>query len=115
MAEADIVTQNDSPQVASPVIPGLHRRTMATGERMMVCEFFLERGTVVPLHTHMHEQCGYVATGKLTLTLDGREVMLDQGDTYAIPGDMPHTATATEDTVLVEVFSPPREEFRLPR
>jgi quercetin dioxygenase-like cupin family protein len=82
---------------------------------MMVTEFFLERGTVVPLHSHMHEQCGYVLSGSITFTLGDREVLLDQGDTYAIPGDLPHAATAHTDTVLIEVFSPPREEFRLPR
>lgn len=111
MARVDVITQNDSPQVPT-AIPGLYRRTMATGERMMLCEFFLERGTVVPAHSHMHEQCGYVLSGKLTLTIDGQETTFDQGDTYSIPGDVLHMATATEDTVLVEVFSPPREEFR---
>ena len=114
MAQADIVSQNDSPQVAM-AIPGLYRRTLATGERMMVCEIFLERETTVPLHSHMHEQCGYVLSGKITFTIGERDYTLLQGDSYAIPGDMPHTATAHDDTVLVEVFSPPREEFRIAR
>lgn len=114
MSQADFVTQNDSAQVAMG-IPGLHRRTMATGDRVMVCEFFLERGTVVPQHSHMHEQAGYVVSGKITFVIGDREETLLQGDSYAIPGDVPHSATAHTDTVLVEVFSPPREEFRLAR
>ena len=111
MPQVDVVRQTDAAQVDT-AIPGLHRRTMATGERVMVCEFFLERGTVVPTHSHMHEQCGYVSSGKITFTIEEREYMLDVGDTYAIPGDVPHSAVAHTDTVLIEVFSPPREEFR---
>lgn len=114
MAQADIVTQNDSPQVAMAV-PGLYRRTLATGERMMVCEIFIERETTVPQHSHMHEQCGYVLSGKITFTIGEREYTLLQGDSYSIPGDMLHSATAHDDTVLVEIFSPPREEFRIAR
>lgn len=114
MAQADIVTQNDSPQVAM-AIPGLYRRTLATGDRMMVCEFFLERETAVPLHSHMHEQCGYVLSGKITFTIGDQAYTLLQGDSYSIPGEVPHSATAHDDTVLVEVFSPPREEFRIAR
>ena len=111
MAQVDVVLQTDAPQVDT-AIPGLHRRTMATGERVMVCEFFLERGTVVPTHNHMHEQCGYVLSGSITFTIEDREYKLDVGDTYAIPGNVPHSAVAHTDTVLIEVFSPPREEFR---
>jgi quercetin dioxygenase-like cupin family protein len=111
MAQVEIVRQTDVAQVDT-AIPGLHRRTMAAGERVMVCEFFLERGTVVPMHSHMHEQCGYVLSGNITFTVEGQEHTLDVGDTYAIPGDVPHSAVANTDTVLVEVFSPPREEFR---
>lgn len=111
MTQADFVLQTDVPQVET-AIKGLYRRTMATGERVMVCEFFLERGTVIPAHSHMHEQCGYVLSGQITFTIEGHEHALDVGDSYAIPGDVPHSAVAQTDTVLVEVFSPPREEFR---
>ena len=81
----------------------------------MVCEFFLERGTVVPTHQHMHEQSGYVVSGQVTFTIGDMTQTLLPGDSYAIPGDVPHSVTAEEDSVLVEIFSPPREEFRLVR
>lgn len=93
-------------------IPGLYRRTLASGDRVMICEFFLERGTIIPEHSHMHEQAGYVLSGRITFTIKGHETTLLTGDSYAIPGDVAHAATAHEDTVLVEIFSPPREEFR---
>lgn len=114
MAGPEIVTQDDSPQVQMP-IAGVHRRTMATGERVMICEFFLERGVEIPLHSHMHEQAGYVIQGTITFNIDGKTHKLYRGDTYVIPGDVPHGAYAHEDCILVEVFSPPREEYRNPR
>lgn len=110
MTQPDIVTQEQAPQVV--MIPGLYRRTMATGERVMVVEIYLERGTLVPTHQHPHEQAGYVISGKVTFTIAGSEYTLLPGDTYAIPGGVDHQALAHQDTVLVEIFSPPREEFR---
>ncbi|MCU0475330.1 MAG: cupin domain-containing protein [Anaerolineae bacterium] len=110
MTQPDVVTQDQTSQVL--MIPGLHRRTMATGERMMVVEIFLERGTLVPAHQHPHEQAGYVVSGKVTFTMAGQSHTLRAGDSYAIPGGVEHAAHAHDDTVLVEVFSPPRDEFR---
>mgnify|MGYP000877990831 CR=1 FL=1 len=110
MTQPDIVTQDQAPQTI--MIPGLYRRTMATGERMMVVEIYLESGTTIPTHQHMHEQAGYVVSGKVEFTIAGAAYTLLPGDTYAIPGGVDHQAHAHEDTVLVEVFSPPREDFR---
>jgi len=110
MAQPDIVTQDQAPQVV--MIPGLYRRTMATGERMMVVEIYIEKGTLIATHQHMHEQAGYVASGKVEFTIAGEKYILQPGDTYVIPGGVDHEALAHDDTVLVEVFSPPREEFR---
>lgn len=110
MAQPDIVTQDQAPQIV--MIPGLYRRTMATGERMMVVEIYIEKGTTIPMHQHIHEQAGYVASGKVEFTFADQKHVFLPGDTYAIPGGFDHEAYAHEDTVLVEVFSPPREEFR---
>jgi quercetin dioxygenase-like cupin family protein len=91
--------------------PGVHRRVLGTTERMMLTEFFLERGAEVPTHAHPHDQVGYVTAGRLALTVadDTQEVV--HGDSYAIPGGVPHRAVALTDVVLVEVFAPPREDF----
>jgi len=111
MAQPDIVTQDQSSQIV--MIPGLYRRTMATGERMMVVEIYIERGTLIPMHQHPHEQVGYVSIGKIEFTIAGEKHLLQVGDSYAIPGGVDHEALAEDDTVLIEVFSPPREEFRI--
>lgn len=69
--------------------PGVHRRVLGTTERMMLTEFFLERGSEVPTHAHPHDQVGYVTAGRLALTVadDTQEVV--HGDSYAIPGGVP--------------------------
>lgn len=105
-----IVKQDDAAQVV--MIPGLYRRTMATSDKMMVVEIFLERDTNVPPHQHPHEQAGYVVSGKVTFTMGGQAYTFMPGDSYLIPGGLEHGAFAHEDSVLVEIFSPPRDDFR---
>jgi quercetin dioxygenase-like cupin family protein len=93
-------------------LPGVHRRTMATTDKMMLCEFFLERDSEVPQHQHPHDQVGYVVFGKLEFTAGGQTRICMPGDTYQIPGGVPHGATALVDSLVVEIFSPPRDEYR---
>lgn len=93
-------------------IPGIRRRTMATTERMMLCEFTVSKGGVVPPHSHMHDQCGYVVSGKIEFTIGDVKRVCMPGDTYGVPGGLIHSATALEETLLVEIFAPPREEYR---
>lgn len=85
---------------------------MGITDHAMLLEVFLPRETVVPEHSHMHEQIGYVVYGKIELTIEGKAQVLEPGDGYAVPGNIPHSAHALIDTVLVECFSPPREDFR---
>lgn len=101
-------------QKAKPVdmFPGVVRRTMTDGERMMLCEVRMEQGSVVPVHTHPHEQTGWLASGRLRLEVAGESRDLGPGDAWMIPGGVPHAAEALETCVFVDVFSPPREEYR---
>lgn len=101
-------------QEAKPVdmFPGVVRRTMTDGERMMLCEVSMEKGSVVPRHTHPHEQTGWLASGRLRLEVAGESRDLGPGDAWMIPGGVPHAAEALEASVFVDVFSPPREEYR---
>ncbi|MDZ4767557.1 MAG: cupin domain-containing protein [Chloroflexota bacterium] len=98
----------------NPLSFGGFRRTMGTTDHMMLLEIYLPRETVVPLHQHIHDQVGYIVHGRFELTVDGSTQILNPGDSYAVPGNMPHSGRAVVDTVLVEIFSPPREEFRDP-
>jgi quercetin dioxygenase-like cupin family protein len=110
MADSYFVTPQTAGQIEQ--LKGVFRRTMGTTEQMMVCEFFIERDCVVPMHQHPHDQVGYVIYGKIEMTV-GEEVRICQpGDTYAIPGGITHGGKALVDTLLIDVFSPPREEYK---
>jgi quercetin dioxygenase-like cupin family protein len=98
----------------SPVemLPGVTRRTMTDGERMMLIEVTLDSGAVVPMHTHPHEQTGYLVSGRMRLQIEDEKRDLSPGDCWMIPGGLPHEATALEACVIVDIFSPPRDEYR---
>lgn len=92
--------------------PGLQRKTMATTEKLMLAEFSAEAGTVVPVHTHPNEQVGYVVRGQVKMTIAGVDYELEAGDSYAIPAGVPHGAVFLTQAVVVDVFTPPREDYR---
>ncbi len=104
-------TRHDAPNPVE-MLPGIVRRTLTAGDKMMLIEVTLEPGTVVPMHTHAHEQTGYVVSGRMRLQIADETLDLDPGDGYMIPGGAEHEATALEPLVIVDVFSPPREEYR---
>lgn len=91
--------------------PGVRRRTLVSGARQTLVRFELDAGGEVPEHTHPHEQAGTVVSGRVRFRIGDREAEVQPGDSYLIPGDIPHSAVALEPSVLVEVFAPVREEF----
>ena len=106
-----MLTTRDS---VSPVemLPGVTRRTLNEGERTMLVEVEMRKGSEVPLHTHMHEQIGYLARGRILFRLGDEQRELNPCDSWIVPCNVPHAATALEETLLVDIFSPPREEYR---
>ena len=99
---------------ANPVemLPGVFRRTLTDGGRMMLCEIHMDKDAVVPLHTHPHEQTGYLVSGRCRFKLGDEVRELKAGDCWMVPGGAEHEATALEDSVFIDVFSPPRDEYR---
>ena len=93
------------------MVPGVIRRTLVSGDGHTLVRFELAAGGEVPEHTHPHEQAGTVITGRVRFRIGDREAEVVPGDSYLIPGNVPHSAVAAEDSVLVEVFAPVREEF----
>ncbi|MCK9494365.1 MAG: cupin domain-containing protein [Dehalococcoidia bacterium] len=93
------------------MLPGVVRRTLVSGDGHTLCRFELAEGGVVPEHTHPHEQAGTVITGRVRFRIGDREAEVVPGDSYLIPGDVPHSAVALEASVLIEVFAPVREEY----
>ena len=94
-----------------PAFPGVTRRTLVSGDHLTLVRVEIERGATVPEHTHPHEQAGTVIVGRISIRLGDRTATCDEGDAYLIPGGLPHEVTAIEPTTIIEVFSPPREEF----
>ncbi len=89
--------------------PGVTRRALALGERILLLEISLRKGAIAPAHSHPNEQSGYVVRGRLRIRIGDQTHELNPGDAYIIPPDVEHEAEALEDTVVVEVFSPPHE------
>jgi quercetin dioxygenase-like cupin family protein len=102
---------NDMPK--EKVTDMLDRR-LITGHRMMLAHVYLKKGCIVPRHQHENEQLTYVLEGCLRLWVgDNLEQMVDvhPGEVLVIPGNVPHKAEALEDTLDVDVFSPPRQDW----
>lgn len=94
------------------MMPGAWRRTLATGERMMIAHVTLDQGAGVPLHKHPHEQVGYVLEGRIRMTIGGEVYEFEPGDSYFIASEVEHDGLAVTRCVVLDVFSPPREEYR---
>ena len=95
------------------VTDGIERR-LITGERMMLAHVYLKKGAVVPLHSHHNEQLTYVLEGALRFWIGGEEsepIDIRAGEVLCIPSNVPHKAEALEDTLDVDVFSPPRQDW----
>jgi quercetin dioxygenase-like cupin family protein len=83
----------------------------AVGEQMMVTLMTFAQGETVGRHSHPHEQVGYCVSGRFELTVDGEPHLVEPDDSYAIPGGASHSYRILEDSLAVEVFSPPREDY----
>jgi len=91
---------------------GVQFDLLATGERLMVTKMRFRAGITARTHTHPHEQAGYVVSGRYRQTIAGSSYELRPGDSYAIPGGIEHAMEALEDGEVIDVFTPPRDEFR---
>jgi quercetin dioxygenase-like cupin family protein len=89
-------------------------RRMITGDRMMLTHVYLKKGCVVPRHQHHNEQITYVLEGALRFTLGAagtEQVDVRAGEVLHIPSNLPHSAEALEDTLDVDIFDPPRQDW----
>ena len=93
------------------MLDGVRMKTLTHGERTLFSEFRFVKGAIVPVHSHVQEQTGYVVSGSLKFTIDGQITIAAPGDSWNIASGMPHGAEALEDSVVVEVFSPVREDY----
>jgi quercetin dioxygenase-like cupin family protein len=92
------------------VAPGVARQYVS-GDRVTVARFTLKKGALVPRHAHENEQITQVLTGALKFMIDGSEVVLRDGDVLQIPSWMEHEVQVLEDTLVIDVFSPLRQDW----
>jgi quercetin dioxygenase-like cupin family protein len=95
-------------------LKGTIARRLISGERMMIAQVYLRKGDDVPRHAHENEQLTYVLEGALQLWLganDERTVVVRAGEVLVIPPNVPHRALALADTLDVDVFCPPRQDW----
>lgn len=86
-------------------------RQIVSGERSMLARIILRKGCIVPLHSHENEQISYILEGALKFLIEGREIVVSAGEVLVIPSHVPHSAEALEDTVDLDLFCPPREDW----
>ena len=89
-------------------------RRLVTGERIMLAHVYLDKGCIVPKHSHENEQITYILEGALRFWIgeeQREEVVVRAGEVLHIPSNVPHKAEALEDTLDVDVFSPPRQDW----
>jgi quercetin dioxygenase-like cupin family protein len=95
------------PGLETTILTGLH------GEKMMMVLNATLPGHTVPMHTHPHEQIGMVYAGKAVLRIGDEQRVVEKGDFYCIPAEVPHgdTCLGEEPFVMLDIFYPVREDF----
>ena len=109
--DATFYCWNDMPKEK---VTDLLDRRLVTGDRVMLAHVYLKKGCVVPKHSHENEQVTYVLEGALHFWLgedQKEERIVRAGDVLHIPSNLPHKAVALEDTLDLDVFSPPRQDW----
>ena len=86
-------------------------RQYLTGEKTMLARIVLKKGAHVPMHHHFHEQISHVVEGELKFLLEEGEVVVRKGEILAIPPNAPHEVIALEDSVALDIFNPPRQDW----
>lgn len=88
-------------------------RRLITADKMMLAHVYLKKGCIVPQHSHENEQLTYILEGSLKFWIgeEMREQIVGAGEVLVIPGNVLHMAEALEDTLDVDIFSPPRQDW----
>ena len=110
MKGKDMFYKKTSEGYSSPV-KGVRMKSLTHGEKTHMCEFMIDGGSEIPEHSHLHEQTGYLVSGKLTLIMEDQRFDAEPGDSWSIPENVPHRAIAVKDSVAVEIFSPVRKDY----
>jgi quercetin dioxygenase-like cupin family protein len=99
------------PDGAETVAPGIRRQLLGYGDVLLGARVWFSEGAVGEVHTHHHTQMSYVESGEFRVTVGGEEMILSSGDSFFVPSESPHGAVCLRAGVLIDVFTPAREDF----
>lgn len=111
MAKTETLKHMRWDEIELETVNPMFQRHFVVGSGVMLARILLKKGAVVPMHSHHNEQITWVMEGALQFTIEGREVMVRAGEVLCIPPNLPHAAVAVEDTVDIDIFSPPRADW----
>ena len=100
--------KNINPKELVPGITGYY----AHGAGLTFGYVELKKGSIVPMHQHVHEQITYIIEGELDMVIGGKPYLLTNGMYHVIPSNMPHSAVAKTDCKVIDAFNPVREDYR---
>ncbi len=89
----------------------LFQRQFVVGTQVMVARITMKKGCLVPEHSHHNEQISQVLSGSLRFLMEGKEIVLKPGECLFIPPHVPHSAEALEDSLAIDTFNPPRQDW----
>lgn len=101
-------------QIPREKLNNLLERQMITGDRVMLTHVYMKKGAVVPMHQHENEQMSYLLEGRLRFWVGSEEdppLIVQAGEVLHLPSNVPHKAEAVEDSLAIDVFSPPRQDW----
>ena len=105
-----VVVKYDNARESKPE-PGLTRKVMAYNDKLFLAEHQMSKGWVGSVHSHPHEQIVYVVRGHLKVTCQGKTFEMRAGDSFVVRGGVEHGASALEDSLVIDVFTPCREDY----
>jgi quercetin dioxygenase-like cupin family protein len=93
------------------IAPGVTRQIMGYMSDLMVIRVHFGQDASFPVHSHPHQQITHIIEGKFKAFIDGETAVLGPGDSYVVPGNTPHAVESLGSGVLIDVFSPKRDDF----
>lgn len=111
MAIPNLVVVKHKEGTVSEPEAGLKRRVLAYNEKLFLAEHEMVRDWVGTLHSHPHDQIVYVVRGHLRVICEGKTFEIRTGDTFVVRGGVEHGASALEDSLVIDVFTPWREDY----
>lgn len=105
-----MIVRNDNVKI-DDLGKGVSRKVLSHVESMMMVEVDFIKGAVGEIHAHVHEQISYIIKGSFQLEIEGKKEIIKAGDTFYIVPNALHGVTALEDSTILDVFTPQREDF----